>query len=106
SADPGGLSSSTPLALPLPQPPLGVGGVARPSPNPSAALPAPPAGQGVDPQLVPGRTIEPIDLLCVLRLAGARDLDIAIARQRIEQSLADLMRTRSLWLPSLFLGPT
>src|SRR5688500_11564588 len=33
-------------------------------------------------QLVPGQRIEPIDLGSALRLAGARDLDIAIARER------------------------
>ncbi|MGH7136950.1 MAG: TolC family protein, partial [Pirellulales bacterium] len=50
--------------------------------------------------------IRPIDLVSVLRLAGVQNLDIALARQRVNQSLAELDRTRALWLPSLFLGPT
>ena len=41
-----------------------------------------------------------------LRLAGARDLDIATARQQVLQALADLDEARGLWLPSLFTGPT
>ena len=32
--------------------------------------------------------LEPIDLASTLRLAGARDLDIAIARERVAQSMA------------------
>ena len=90
--------------LPLPQPRRDNGAEARP-PYSSPVL-APPTNLGVDLSLIPGRKIEPIDLLSVLRLAGERDLDIAIARQRIDQSLADLSRTRALWLPTLFLGPT
>ena len=59
----------------------------------------------VDTALIPGRAVEPIDLANALRLAGARDLDIAIARQRILQAAADLKQARALWLPSLFYGP-
>lgn len=68
--------------------------------------PPPPIAGGLDAALIEGRPVQPIDLVNVLRLAGARDLDIAIARRRIDQSLADLERARSLWLPSFFLGPT
>ena len=50
--------------------------------------------------------IQPIDLASALRLAGARDLDIATARQQVLQALADLEQARGLWLPSLFIGPT
>jgi outer membrane protein TolC len=39
-------------------------------------------------------------------LAGACDLDIATARQRVLQALGDLDEARGLWLPSLFTGPT
>ncbi len=60
----------------------------------------------IDNTLIPGRTIEPIDLPAALRLAGVRDLDIAIARQQLAQAVADLQKARALWLPSLFLGPT
>ena len=49
--------------------------------------------------------IHPVDLPGALRLAGARDLDVAIARERVTQSLAELQQARVLWLPSLFVGP-
>jgi outer membrane protein TolC len=55
---------------------------------------------------VPGQVVDPIDLAGALRLAGARDLDIAIARQQVCRAVADLQQARVLWLPSLFLGPT
>ena len=60
----------------------------------------------LDTSLIPGRSIEPIDLPNALRLAGARDVDIAIARRRVNQSLAELQYAWAQWLPSLFLGPT
>ncbi len=60
----------------------------------------------LDASLIPGRSIEPIDLPNALRLAGARDLDIAIARRRVNQAMADLEYAWAQWLPSLFLGPT
>ena len=41
-----------------------------------------------------------------MRLAGGRNLDIAIARQQVFRSVADLQAARALWLPSLFVGPT
>jgi outer membrane protein TolC len=56
--------------------------------------------------LILGQVVEPIDLAGAIRLAGARDLDIAIARQLVCRSVADLQHARALWLPSLFLGPT
>lgn len=78
-----------------------------PAPSPaalsSAALSSPPAASGMP--LVPGQVIRPIDLACALRLAGARDLEIAIARERVAQAVADLSSARATWLPSLFLGP-
>ena len=66
----------------------------------SAATPGP-----LDVPLIPGQVIRPIDLPGALRLAGARDLDVAIARERVCQSLAELEQARVLWLPSLFIGP-
>jgi outer membrane protein TolC len=57
-------------------------------------------------QLIPGQVLAPIDLAGALRLAGARDLDIAIARQQVWRAVADLQHARALWLPSLFIGPT
>jgi outer membrane protein TolC len=50
--------------------------------------------------------LQPIDLAGALRLAGARDVDIATARQRVLQAVAELEQARALWLPSLFIGPT
>ena len=55
--------------------------------------------------LVPGQVIQPIDLASAFRLAGARDLDIAIARERVCQAAAELGQARVLWLPSLYIGP-
>ncbi|WP_422923814.1 TolC family protein [Singulisphaera sp. PoT] len=55
--------------------------------------------------LVPGQIIRPIDLPDALRLAGANDLDVAIARERVCQAVADLQQARVQWLPSLYLGP-
>ncbi len=88
--------TQTPAALPLPA------GSSEISPSIPALSPSVP----VDTTLIPGRTIEPIDLPSALRLAGARDLDIAIARQRVSAAVADLEKARALWLPSLFPGVT
>jgi len=87
----------SPPALPADVRPPGPESNRTPSPD-ALALPGLP--------LIPGQAIEPIDLAGVLRLAGARDLDIALARQQVFQAIADLQRARALWLPSLFLGPT
>jgi outer membrane protein TolC len=76
------------------------------TPRDSGATPAPPPRLPVDTALIPGRVVEPIDLANALRLAGARDLDIAVARQQIFAAAADLMAARALWLPSLFYGPS
>ena len=70
------------------------------------ATPVPPPRLPVDTELIPGRVVEPIDLANALRLTGARDLDIAVARQQIFAATADLMGARALWLPSLFYGPS
>jgi len=56
-------------------------------------------------QLVPEQEIRPIDLAGALRLAGARDLDVAIARARVAAAAADVQHARALWLPSIFIGP-
>jgi outer membrane protein TolC len=68
--------------------------------------PSPPPAGPISDALIPGQVIQPIDLASTLRLAGARDLDIATARQRVCQAVADLSQARALWLPSLFIGPT
>jgi len=59
----------------------------------------------IDPKPPAARPIYPIDLVGALRLAGARDLEIAIARQRIAGALASLQFARVQWLPSIFYGP-
>lgn len=94
---------------------LGVEAIA-PSPSPSTPAPAPPAvpvptAIQSGPALAeiassPDQVVQPIDLASALRLAGARDLDIATARQRVMEALGDLDEARGLWLPSLFTGPT
>lgn len=70
----------------------------------AAALPTPP-GDALGMPLAPEQPIRPIDLPGALRLAGANDLDIAIARERVAQSLAELQQARVMWLPSLYIGP-
>ncbi len=101
-----GLASSSyaqlPSALP-PVPPARGALAASPTDTLSTervSTPAPPGSP-----LVPGEAIFPIDLAGALRLAGARDLDIAMARTRVAQAVADLNHARVVWLPSLFLGP-
>ena len=76
--------------------------VGVPAPTPVGAT----VGSVLDTSLIPGRSIEPIDLPNALRLAGVRGLDIAIATQRVNESIADLQFAWAQWLPSLFLGPT
>jgi outer membrane protein TolC len=55
--------------------------------------------------LVPDQAVLPIDLANALRLAGARDIEIQIARQRVAEALGELQLARSAWLPSIFYGP-
>ncbi|ODU00268.1 MAG: hypothetical protein ABS79_03670 [Planctomycetes bacterium SCN 63-9] len=72
-------------------------------PEPTAV--ATPPGEVLGTPLVPDQIIRPIDLPGALRLAGSNDLDIAIARERVAQSLAELQQARVMWLPSLYIGP-
>ena len=78
-------------------------GEGRPIPNPTPSPARPDDNLGMP--LVPDQPIQPIDLAGALRLAGANDLDIAIARERVAQSVAELQQARVLWLPSLYIGP-
>ena len=84
---------------------------------PDATLTPPTAGRGQAPAagasaerfatgLFPGQVLQPIDLAGALRLAGAQNPDIALARAQVFQAVADLDQARALWLPSLFVGPT
>jgi outer membrane protein TolC len=95
-------ASSLPEALPTerrqPAPRAG-----QPVPG---ATPPPPPRLPIDTTLIPGRTVEPIDLANALRLGGERAIDIAVARQQVNRAMAVLGQARSLWLPSLFYGPT
>jgi outer membrane protein TolC len=72
----------------------------------SGTTPAPPPRLPVDTTLIPGRAVQPIDLANTLKLAGATELDIATARQRVLQAAAQLSQARALWMPSLFYGPS
>jgi outer membrane protein TolC len=87
-----------PAPLPLPDAENRSHGLAPGPGVPAAADPGSP--------LVAGQVIQPIDLASALRLAGARDLDIATARQQVLQALGELDEARGIWLPSLFTGPT
>jgi outer membrane protein TolC len=97
-------AQSLPSALALPD--VTKPDVPAPGSEGTATTPSPPARLPIDTALIPGRTVEPIDLANALKLTGARDLDIAITRQRILEAAADLKQARALWLPSLFYGPT
>jgi outer membrane protein TolC len=99
--DPALNRTSTPLPPPLPDPDIPA---ASPHTDPSTLSTA--AVSEVGSLLVPGQSLAPIDLPSALKLAGARDLDIAIARQRIAVAVAELQQAQVLWLPSLFVGPT
>ncbi len=89
---PGGSPPAVP-ALPVPAPPA-----------PSAAAEPTTNAEGFP--LIAGQVVQPIDLANALRLAGARDLDIAAARQQVLRAVGELDEARGLWLPSLFTGPT
>ena len=89
---PGGAAPSLP-ALPDTAPPPASAGAGDPASAPGFPL-------------IAGQVVQPIDLANALRLAGARDLDIAAARQQVLRAMGELDQARGLWLPSLFTGPT
>ncbi|CAN5858217.1 hypothetical protein BH23PLA1_BH23PLA1_03250 [soil metagenome] len=90
-------SPPSPSPTPMPMSPGDPTAILAPAP------PLPPTPE--DLQARTARPIHPIDLAGALRLAGNRDLDIAIARQRVALAVAELAEARVLWLPSLFIGP-
>lgn len=97
-------SSSSPVATGSPGNPAGATADSR---DPvSGATPASPPRLPIDTTLIPGMTVQPIDLANALRLGGANAIDIAVARQQVNLAMALLTQARSLWLPSLFYGPT
>src|SRR5438046_6720148 len=78
-----------PPRMPIPPPVrVDIAPIEAPRPTPSSgprieARPSDPAAPGpVGAPLIPGQVVEAIDLAGALRLAGVRDLDIAIARER------------------------
>ncbi len=98
---------AAPPQVPAPRPDQAV--VSPPVDATPLPEPAPPAAMAASTRnlpLFPGQVVQPIDLASALRMAGARDLDIAAARQQVLQALAGLQEARGLWLPSLFTGPT
>lgn len=99
-----GEESSVPSAAPLP--PAATGSPTHAVAATTGTTPAPPPRMPIDTRLIPGRAVEPIDLANALRLGGARAIDIAVARQQVNRALGLLDQARSLWLPSLFYGPT
>lgn len=76
-----------------------------PAPQPGPPEPSPPPSD-LAARLRTARPIYPIDLAGALKLAGARDLEIAIARERIAVAVAQLQGARVQWLPSFFVGPS
>ncbi len=97
-------ASAIPSADALPAPTVSSAtGPDRPA---AGETPAPPPRLPIDTTLIPGRVVQPIDLANTLRLGGAQLVDIAVARQQINRAMALLGQARSLWLPSLFYGPT
>ncbi len=61
-----------------------------------------PADAPAAPSLAPDRY--PINLATALRLAGANNLQIALASERVRQAQARLQGAEALWLPSLNAG--
>jgi outer membrane protein TolC len=61
--------------------------------SPPASLPPPPAADSC-----------PIDLTTALRLAGANNLQIQLADERVREAEARLQGAELLWLPSLYFG--
>ena len=47
---------------------------------------------------------QPLDLATALQLSGGESIQVAFARERINEAFADWSRARILWLPSLRLG--
>src|SRR5262245_23540939 len=95
SAPPPSRGSVTPVRYeePKTQPP---GDKDRPATGPTApTLPTPPPPTG---------EFSPIDLPTALRLAGANNLQIALANEQLRQAEARLDGADALWLPSVNLG--
>ena len=63
---------------------------------------------GIPEDLPPGHVVVdnvyPIDLSSALRLAGANNLQIALARERVNQAAARAAAANALWIPSISAG--
>lgn len=63
---------------------------------------------GISEDLPPGRVaaeaVYPIDLPSALQLAGANNLQIALARERVNQAAARAAAANALWIPSVNAG--
>jgi outer membrane protein TolC len=78
--------------------------IAATSPSDQLPDPAEPGtSDGDEAESTPGF---PIDLPTALRLAGANNLHIALAAERVEEALAKAQASRAKWLPSLNAGVT
>ena len=87
-----------PQLAPFEKPPIG----------PSEDLPPParqqPSSQLPDPAAFVGNDQHPIDLATAMRLAGATNLQIGLAVERVCEAQARLQGAKALWLPSLNVG--
>src|SRR3972149_992777 len=66
----------------------------------------PDRGTGSQGALNAGPNDLPSDLPPALRLAGANNLQVAVARERIQEACARYRLAKTLWLPDLVAGPT
>ncbi len=60
--------------------------------------------EDLPPGPVTGEEFSPIDLPAALQLAGANNLQIALARERVNQAAARAAAADALWIPSLSAG--
>jgi len=58
----------------------------------------------LDEALLGAENVFPIDLPTALRLAGGNNLQIALARERVNEASARALQARALWIPSLNAG--
>ncbi len=68
--------------------------------SPSASAPQPPV-----PRPAAYRQPLSIDLVTVLKLAEESNPQVALARERVSEALADKTRQRYRWLPDVYVGP-
>jgi outer membrane protein TolC len=64
----------------------------------------PETAEELPPGTIAGEEAYPIDLPSALRLAGANNLQIALAAERVNEAAARALAARALWIPSLNAG--